>query len=299
MAFHFRQNSMFHFTLYFTQSILHFVFAIWVCARDSTFLHSTFNFDSCNIQVFAFDFQLFISTSQVFEFDLQVQWNVHSFFLHPTFSICPLSFRFRHPTLGIVLASFRIRHSSFGIGLLPAGQRPIEIVGSTDLTHPRSNGGRESIERLSSGVNTGDPLHSRQTRRRQTCSRPCDKDGHHRQDFAAQSASLSAVRATLLRVADRLSSMEETPSPSKYRATFVKYEEVMCPRRHKLLACSASLFWSLHARCVLDGIDHRMKYFRKLLFAILLFLCILLVSLFFDKEWVLICCPPAIKNRSA
>ena len=220
-------------------------------------------------------------------------------FLHPTFSICPLSFRFRHPTLGIVLASFRIRHSSFGIGLLPAGQRPIEIVGSTDLTHPRSNGSRESIERLPSGVDTGDLLHSRQTRRRQTCSRPCDKDGHHRQDFAAQSASLSAVRATLLRVTDRLSSMEGTPSPSKYRATFVKYEEVMCPRRHKLLACSASLFWSLHARCVLDGIDHRMKYFRKLLFAILLFLCILLVSLFFDKEWVLICCPPAIKNRSA
>ena len=165
MAFHFRQNSVFHFTLCFTQSILHFVFAIWVCARDSTFLHSTFNFDSCNIQVFAFDFQLFISTSQVFEFDLQVQWNVHSFFLHPTFSICPLSFRFRHPTLGIVLASFRIRHSSFGIGLLPAGQRPIEIVGSTDLTHPRSNGGRESIDRLPSGVDSEDLLHSWQTRR--------------------------------------------------------------------------------------------------------------------------------------
>ena len=73
-------------------------------------------------------------------------------FLHPIFSICPLSFRFRHPTLGI-------------IGLLPAGQRPIEIVGSIDLTHPRSNGGRESIERLSSGVDSGDLLHSRQTRR--------------------------------------------------------------------------------------------------------------------------------------
>ena len=72
-------------------------------------------------------------------------------FWHPTFSICPLS--------------FRIRHSSFGIGLLPAGQRPIEIVGSIDLTHPRSNGGRESIERLPSGVDSGDLLHSRQTRR--------------------------------------------------------------------------------------------------------------------------------------
>ena len=28
MAFHFRQNSMFHFALYFAQSILHFVFGI-------------------------------------------------------------------------------------------------------------------------------------------------------------------------------------------------------------------------------------------------------------------------------
>ena len=79
MALHFPQNSMFHFTLYFTQSVLHFVFVIWVCTRDSTFLHSTFNFDLCNIQVFAFDIQLFISNSQVFEFDLQV-------------SICPLVF---------------------------------------------------------------------------------------------------------------------------------------------------------------------------------------------------------------
>ena len=60
---------MFHFTVYFTQSILHFVFAIEVCTRDSTFLHSTFNLDSCNNQVFAFDIQLFISTSQVVEFD--------------------------------------------------------------------------------------------------------------------------------------------------------------------------------------------------------------------------------------
>ena len=42
--------------------------------------YSTFNFHSCNIQVFAFDIPLFISNSQVFEFDLQVQWNVHSFF---------------------------------------------------------------------------------------------------------------------------------------------------------------------------------------------------------------------------
>ena len=79
-------------------------------------------------------------------------------FSHPTFSICPLRFRFPHPTLGIVLASFRIRHSTFLTELLPAGQRPMEIMGSIDLTHPRSNGGRESVERLSSGVDSGDLL---------------------------------------------------------------------------------------------------------------------------------------------
>ena len=46
--------------------------------------------------------------------------------------------------------------------LLPAGQRPMEIVGSIDLTHHRSNGGRESVERLSSGVDSGYLLQSRQ-----------------------------------------------------------------------------------------------------------------------------------------
>ena len=62
------------------------------------------------------------------------------------------------PPLGIVFASFRIRHSTFRIELLPAGQRPMEIEGSIDLTHPCSKGGRESVERLSSGVDSGDLL---------------------------------------------------------------------------------------------------------------------------------------------
>ena len=184
MAFHFRQNSMFHFTLYFAQSILHFVVVIWVCTRDSFFLHSTFNFHLSHIQVFTFDIQLFsLSNSQVFECDLQVELNVHSFF-HPTFSICPLSFCFPHPTLDIALASFRIRHSAFRIELLHAGQRSIEIVGSIDMTQPHSNGGREYVERLPSGVDSGNLLHSRQSRRRQTCSRPCDKAADRR-DAAA------------------------------------------------------------------------------------------------------------------
>ena len=82
-------------------------------------------------------------------------------FSHPTFSICPLSFRFRHPTLSIVLASFRIRHSTFRLWLLPAGQRPIKIVGSIDLTYPRSNGGRETSQ--SSGLRRPSPLPTNQT----------------------------------------------------------------------------------------------------------------------------------------
>ena len=36
------------------------------------------------------------------------------------------------------------------------------------------------------------------------------------------------MRATLSRVTDCLSTFEETSSPSEYRATLVKYEEVMC-----------------------------------------------------------------------
>ena len=35
----------------------------------------------------------------------------------------------------------------------------MKIMDSIDLTHPRSNGGRESVERLSSGVDSGDLLH--------------------------------------------------------------------------------------------------------------------------------------------
>ena len=99
---------MFQFTLYFAQSILHFVFVIWVCIRDSTFLHPTFNFDLRNIQVSAFDIQLFISNSRI-----QPTSSVECSFIfsHPTFSICPLSFRFRHQVLGICTCKFP--HSAF------------------------------------------------------------------------------------------------------------------------------------------------------------------------------------------
>ena len=119
-------------TIYLTFSVCH-----WS-------LHSRFNFFPFNIQlrfmhfpVFAFDFQLFHNQQSSFRIRPSSSVECTFIFSHPTFSICPLSFRFRHPTLGIVLASFRIRHSTFRIELLPAGQRPMEIVGSINLTHPR------------------------------------------------------------------------------------------------------------------------------------------------------------------
>ena len=180
MTFHFRQISMFHFTLYFAQSILHFVFVIWVCPRDSIFLAFTIQLRFMQHLSFAFDIQLFHKQQSSFRIRPSSSVECTFIFSHPTFSICPLSFRFRHPTLGIVLASFRIRHTTFRIELLPAGQRPMEIVGSIDLTHSRSNCSRETSQYLDSG----DLLHSRQTRHRQTCSRPCDKS-RRRQDDAA------------------------------------------------------------------------------------------------------------------
>ena len=118
MAFHFRQNLMFHFTLNFAQSILHFVFVIWVWTRDSTF---AFNIQLRFMQHSSFRFRHSTFHKQQSSFLIRLSSWVECTFicLHPTFTICPLSFRFWHPTLGIALASFRIRHSSFRIGLFP------------------------------------------------------------------------------------------------------------------------------------------------------------------------------------
>ena len=78
--------------------------------------------------------------------------------LHPTFSICPLSFRFWHSTFGIALASFRIRHWTF-----PAGQRAMEIVDSIELTHPCSNGGRETCQWSGLGRPSPPPINQTST----------------------------------------------------------------------------------------------------------------------------------------
>ena len=90
------QCSIFHGTLY----------NLCVCHLSLhsrfNFLQSTliFNFDLCNIQIFAFDIQLFHKKQSSFEFDLQVQWNVHSFF------------RIQH--LAFVLSEFSLPTSDFG-----------------------------------------------------------------------------------------------------------------------------------------------------------------------------------------
>ena len=58
MAFHPRQNSMFHFTFYFSHFILHLLFDI----RVYTFV---IQLSSCNIQVFALYIHLFVRNIQV------------------------------------------------------------------------------------------------------------------------------------------------------------------------------------------------------------------------------------------
>ena len=128
---------------------IHFFF----CIQHSTSIYVTFKFSLST-------FNFFIKQQSSFRIRSS-SWVECTFIFHPTFSICPLSFCFPHPTLNIALASFRIRHSTFWIELLPAGQRPMEIVGSIDMTHPRSNGGRETSQW--SGLGRPSPLPKNQT----------------------------------------------------------------------------------------------------------------------------------------
>ena len=147
---------MFHFTLNFAQPILHSVFVIWVCTRDSIFLAFIIQLRFMHLS-FAFDIKLFHKQQSSFRIRPSSSVECTFIFSHPAFSICPLSFRFRHPTLGIVIAIFRIRHATFRIELLATGQRPMEIVGSIDLPIPA----QIVVERLPSRVDSGDLLHSR------------------------------------------------------------------------------------------------------------------------------------------
>ena len=74
------------------------------------FLHSTFNFNLCNIQVFAFHIQLFNKQQSSFRIRPSSSVECTFIFSHPTFCICPLSFCFRHPT-GYCTCKFP--HSTF------------------------------------------------------------------------------------------------------------------------------------------------------------------------------------------
>ena len=122
---------------------------LFFCIQHSTLIYATFKFSlsTCTFHTQQSSFRIRPSSSVGCTFT----------FSHPTFSIFPLSFC---PTLGIVLASFRIRHSTFRIELLPAGQPQMETVGSIDLTHPRSNGGRESVDADSANRNNFVPSQS-------------------------------------------------------------------------------------------------------------------------------------------
>ena len=176
MAFHFRQNSMFHFTLYFAQSIQSILHFVTTCcypqARCHKKLnreceHSRFNFFALNVQLWFTQHSSFRFRHSTFPQKQQSSFRIRPsssvectfIFLHPTFSICPLSFRFGHSTLGIVLASFRIRHWTFTRWSASDGDRglnwhdppPLKLWSRVD---------RET----SSGVDSGDLLRSRQTR---------------------------------------------------------------------------------------------------------------------------------------
>ena len=111
MTFHFRQNSMFHFTLYFVQSIVHFLFVI-------SSLHSWFNFFAFNIQLWfmqhsSFRFRHSTFHKQQWSFLIRSSSSVECTFIftHPTFSICPLSFRFSTSDFGHCTCKFP--HSTF------------------------------------------------------------------------------------------------------------------------------------------------------------------------------------------
>ena len=120
-------------------------FYIVLCTISFTFCVCHLSFHSRS-NVFAFNIQLWFKQhssfrfrhstfhKQLWSFKIRLSSSVECTFIfsHPTFSTCPLSFGFRHLTLGIVLVSFRIWHSTFRI----AGQGPMEIMGSINLTQP-------------------------------------------------------------------------------------------------------------------------------------------------------------------
>ena len=168
MAFHFRQNSMFHFTLYFTQSVLQFVH---VCHLS---LHSRFNFFAFNIQLWfmqhsSFRFRHSTFHKQQSSFRIRPSSSVECTFIfsHPTFSICPLVF-----ASDIRLWALYLQVSAFDIQLFELNFSPLvsdrwrSLAQLTWIT-PRSNGGRKSVKRLPSGADSGVLLHSRQTGRRE------------------------------------------------------------------------------------------------------------------------------------
>ena len=100
------QCSILHCTLHNLSYILclslKFALAIqFFCIQHSTSIYATFQF-------LLSTFNFFIINSQVFEFDLQVQWNVHSFF-----RIQHLSFKFSLPTSDFGHCTCKFPYSTF------------------------------------------------------------------------------------------------------------------------------------------------------------------------------------------
>ena len=159
-------------------------FHIVICKIYPTFcvchfsLHSRFNFFASNIQLsfmqhssFRFRHSTFHKQQSSFRFRPSSSVECTFIFFHPTFSICPLSFRFPHPTLGIVLSTFNFWNWTFTRWSATDGDCGLNWPDPSPLKW-WSRVGRETSQW--SGLGRPSPLPT--TRRRQTCSRPCDKN---------------------------------------------------------------------------------------------------------------------------
>ena len=148
MAFHPRQNSMLHFTFYFSHFILHLLFDI----RVYTFV---IQLSSCNIQVFALYIHLFVRNIQV---GVQVQRVALSSFRIQCWAFANQVFAF-NIWLYVFHLQVCIVHSTFQIVLF------IRWSSTKDnrwaqLTQPTP--ANITMERLLTGVGSGDLLLSGQ-----------------------------------------------------------------------------------------------------------------------------------------
>ena len=190
--------------------IFHSTFCIlsYICCLTSEFALSSFNFSRATFKflpcTFTFSYAIFNFTFkfsglyfQVFAFNIE----------HLPFKFLPSTFNFTYFTckFNFLTCTFNRWSSSLWSSWAQLTQyTPANITS----------------ERLPTGMGSGDRLLSRQYRWN-LLSNMADRQSSSQPAAAtAPAASLSDVRATLLRVADRLSSLEEPRPSSKYIEAF-------------------------------------------------------------------------------